>query len=879
MSTPILATKLYIPPPRPKIVPRPHLIERLNEGLSASRKLTLISAPAGFGKTTLVSEWVAGCGRPVAWLSLDEGDNDPARFISYLVAALQTIKAQIGEGLSAALQSPQPLQIETILTTLLNEISIIPEHFVLILDDYHLIDSQPVDQSLAFLVEHQPPQMHLVIATREDPQLPLARYRARGQLTELRAADLRFTPVEAAEFLNQVTGLDLSAENIAALETRTEGWIAGLQLAAISMQGHQDTTSFIQSFTGSHHFVLDYLIEEVLQQQSESIQTFLLRTSILDRLCGPLCDAVFGPPSASGQETLEYLERANLFIVPQDNERHWYRYHHLFGDLLRKRLGQSLTSGGIGELHIHASEWYENNELMLEAFRHAAAANEVERAERLMESKKMPLHLRGSATAILDWLESLTKTLLDSRPALWWKQAALLLEIGQTVGVEERLKAAEAALAAAAVPDNTTRDLIGKIALARATLALNQFEIETILIQTRRALEYLDPDNFSYRSTATLTMGFAYYLQENITEAGRAFAEALSLAQAGVDITNIILASFRLGQIQAHSNQLYQAVETYQQVLELICEYSPSNAAVAYVSLARIYYEWNDLNATEKYLEQGMQLAQQYDHVVDRMILSDLYLARLKLARGDVIGAASIGSQAERTAHQKNIRICLQDLAYLQAWIHLRQGDFDAVVQLARQNDLPLMQARALIAQGNPFAALELVEPLRQQAESKGWADRLLEVMTVQSVVLYAQGEKEKAVDLLGEVLARAEPEGFIRLFVDEGEPMAQLLHEAYSCGVMPDYVGKLLAAFEAEKRKSEDKPDLPPHQPLIEPLSQRELKILQLIAQGLSNREIGERLFLALDTIKGHNRKIFDKLEVQSRTEAVARAHELGLI
>ena len=288
---------------------------------------------------------------PVAWLSLDERDNDPARFISYLVKALQTIQAGIGEGLLAALQSPQPLQIETILTTLLNEISTIPENFLLVLDDYHSIDSQPVDQSLAFLIEHQPPQMHLLIATREDPGLPLARLRARGQCTELRAADLRFTPAEAAEFLNRVMGLNLSEADVAALEARTEGWIAGLQLAALSMQGHQDTTSFIQSFTGSHHFVLDYLVEEVLDQQPESIQTFLLRTSILERMCGPLCDAILPNPSVPGQATLEYLQRANLFIVPQDNERHWYRYHHLFGDLLRKRLGQSLTPEGIAELH------------------------------------------------------------------------------------------------------------------------------------------------------------------------------------------------------------------------------------------------------------------------------------------------------------------------------------------------------------------------------------------------------------------------------------------------------------------------------------------------------------------------------------------------
>ncbi|MGB4975184.1 MAG: LuxR family transcriptional regulator, partial [Anaerolineae bacterium] len=350
MSTPILATKLYFPPPRPKVVPRPRLIERLSDGFSAGHKLTLISAAAGFGKTTLVSEWVAaltpsplpageGPGVRVAWLSLDARDSDPTRFLAYLVAALQTLFAGIGAGVMAALDSPQPPPIEPLLTILLNEIAAIPADFILVLDDYHTIDSKPVDQALTFLVEHQPPQMRLVIATREDPQFPLARLRARGQMTELRAADLRFTPAEAAEFLNRVMGLNLSAGDIAALETRTEGWIAGLQLAALSMQGQQDTAGFIKSFTGSHHFVLDYLVEEVLGQQTASVQTFLLRTSILDRLCGPLCDAVLGSPSASGQETLEYLERANLFLVPLDNERRWYRYHHLFGDLLRQRLG------------------------------------------------------------------------------------------------------------------------------------------------------------------------------------------------------------------------------------------------------------------------------------------------------------------------------------------------------------------------------------------------------------------------------------------------------------------------------------------------------------------------------------------------------------
>ena len=370
---PILAAKLFIPPLRHNFVQRARLIERLDQGLAAGSKLTLISASAGFGKTTLASEWAAVCGRKVAWLSLDEEDNDLTRFLTYFIAALQTITERIlAQGVLDVLQSPQPPPIESLLTSLVNEITTLPDNFMLVLDDYHVIDSKAADEALAFLLKHLPPQMHLVITTREDPHLPLTRLRARGQLTELRAADLRFTPAEAAEFLNQVMGLNLPAEAIAALEARTEGWIAGMQLAALSMQGQPDAASFIKSFTGSHHFVLDYLIEEVLQRQPESIQTFLLRTSILERLCGPLCDAVLGSPSPSGQATLEYLERANLFIAPLDNERHWYRYHHLFADVLHMHL-MAEQPEQVSALHRRASAWYEQDGSMDNAIRHALA--------------------------------------------------------------------------------------------------------------------------------------------------------------------------------------------------------------------------------------------------------------------------------------------------------------------------------------------------------------------------------------------------------------------------------------------------------------------------------------------------------------------------
>ena len=820
----------------------------------------------------------------VAWFSLDEGDNDPSRFLAYLVAALQTIAPKIGEGILVALESPQPPPSEALLTTLLNEIAVIPDQFILVLDNYHAIDSKPIDQALAFLLDHLPPQMHLVIATREDPSLPLARLRGRGQLTELRAADLRFTPAEAAEFLNRVMGLNLSEEDIAALDKRTEGWIAGLQLAAISMQGQPDTASFIQSFTGSHHFVLDYLLEEVLQRQSAEVQAFLLRSSILDRLCGPLCEAVLDAPAGSGPETLAALERANLFLIPLDNERRWYRYHHLFGDLLRKRLGQSLAPGEIAELHIQASEWYENNGLVFEAFRHATAANDIERAERLINSQAIGLHFRSVAAAVMDWLASLPKETLDAHPRLWVRSATLALMAGQTTGVEEKLQAAEAVFAAQtalqdAEPDDQTRDLIGQMACARATLALTRYEPETMIVQARRALEYLHPENLAFRFTASWALASAYLIQGDRAAAAQACLEGITISQKSGNIFSTILATSNLGEVQELENQLHLAAESYRQVLQLSGDHPQPNAGDTHLGLARIHYEWNDLDAAERHGEQSLQLVRQYDRLIDRFILAEVFLARLKLAYGDISGADAMLVQAEQSTRQAHFAHRAPEVAAVRVLVLLQQNKLQAAAQLAQAHPLPLSQARVLLAQGDPSAALVILEPLRQQMEAKGWADERLKVMVLQAVALQAHGEQDRAVQLLGEALALAEPGGFIRIFIDEGAPMVQLLSAAAAYGMLPDYIAKLLAAFKAEERKSQAKSDLSPALPLSEPLSRRELEVLQLIARGLSNREISERLFLALDTVKGHNRKIYGKLQVQSRTEAIARARELGLL
>ncbi|MBK8904470.1 MAG: NACHT domain-containing protein [Anaerolineaceae bacterium] len=927
MSTSILASKLYIPPAPPKVVRRPRLIEWLNQGLGENpefgqsqrfgRKLALISAPAGSGKTTLVSEWVASCEWPTAWLSLDEGDNDPARFLTYLIAALQTLAANIGAGLLAVLQSPQPPPTEMVLTAVINEITAVPNNFILVLDDYHVIDaktvnaSTSVDKALSFLLDHLPPQMHLVITTREDPQLPLGRLRVRGQLTELRAADLRFTLDEAADFLTQVMGLKLSAENIAALETRTEGWIAGLQLAAlalqeISVQGDQDATGFIQSFTGSHRFVLDYLVEEVLQRQPQSVQAFLLGTSILNRLCGPLCDAVVGrldsrdwklesgdqgpdnlefPVSnLQSQETLAYLERNNLFIIPLDSERHWYRYHHLFADLLRQRLRQSIAAArgdaesAMNELHIRASQWYEDNGLEVEAFHHAAAANDIERAERLMDGKGIPLHFRGAVTMILEWLASLSKSVLDARPSLWWRYGAMLLVVGQTTGVEEKLDAAEAALPGSEVAiDN--RPLIGRIAATRAVLALTRYQPEIMLAQSHRALAYLPPNNLSLRANAYWTMGVAYLYQGERTAARQALTEAVAISQASGNIFTLILGTIGLGIVAEVENQLHLAAETYWRVLQWAGDQPLQIIYEAHLGLARVLYEWNELDGAEQHARLSIHLARQYDKAIDRFIFCELFLARLKLAQGDVAGAAAILTQASHVARRQNFIYRLPEVTAAQILVLLHQGNLAVAGQLAQVHELPMSQARVYLAQGDLAAALAMLAQWRREVEVKGWRDEQLKVMALQALAYQARGEMDTAVRLLAETLALAEPEGFIRLFVDEGLPMAQLLSEVAVQGIMPDYTGKLLAAFAAEAHKHQARSALPPAPFLIEPLSERELEVLHLVAQGLSNREIGERLSLALSTVKGHNQKIFDKLQVQRRTGAVARARELGLV
>src|SRR5437667_593691 len=582
MPTSILATKLYLPRLRPNVVSRPRLIERLNEGLH--RKLTLIAAPAGFGKTTLVSQWLAGGSRPTAWLSLDEGENDLTRFLTYLVAAFQTIAPTIGEGVLGMLQSSQPPPPEAILTALLNEITTLPDHFVLVLDDYHVIDAKPVDQALTYLVEHLPPQMHLVIATREDTQLPMARLRARSHLTELRAADLRFTASEAAAFLNQVMGLNLSAADIARLSDHTEGWIAGLQLAALSMQGHQDVPGFIRAFAGDHRYIVDYLVEEVLQRQPEPVRSFLLQTSILDRLNGSLCDAVTG--QEEGNARLEALERGNFFVVALDDTRHWYRYHHLFAEVLSAHL-LAEQPDQVAMLHRRASEWYEQHGSASDAIRHALAAADFARAADLVELAVPAMRRSRQEATLLGWLKALPDELLRCRPVLGVAYAHVLLASGEREGVEERLRDAERWLGTTAemrglasapvativvVDEEEFGHLPATIAIARAGLALTRGDVQGTVTYARRALDLAPEDAHLTRGSAAALLGLASWTSGDLEAGHRSYAEGIASLQKAGNISDSLGCAIAVADIQMVQGRLHEAMHTYERALQRALE-------------------------------------------------------------------------------------------------------------------------------------------------------------------------------------------------------------------------------------------------------------------------------------------------------------------
>ncbi len=914
MPTSTLATKLYIPSPRAKVVFRPRLIERLNDGLLSDRKLTIISAPAGFGKTTLVSEWINGCGRQVAWLSLDEGDSDPIRFLTYLVAALQTIAPSIGAGVLNALQSPQLPPIEAILTPLVNEINAIPDKFIFVLDDYHMLDSKAVDNALTFLVEHQPPQMHLVITTREDPNLPLARLRVRGQLTELRATDLRFTPSEAAEFLNQVMDLNLSSEEVVILEGRTEGWIASLQLAALSIQGHQDVPGFIQAFAGDHQYIVDYLVEEVLKRQPESIRNFLLQTSILDRLNGPLCDDVTGQPG--GKARLEMLLRGNFFLIPLDDKRHWYRYHHLFADVLHMHL-MTEQPDQVPALHRRASGWYEQNGLAADAILHALTGEDFERAADLIERALTLLRRSRQDAMFFGWLKALPVELFRYRPVLSVAQAHVLLSVGELEGVENRLQDAErwldttaekneqpeASLAEMIVVDKEEyRRLPGSIAIARAGLSLARGDVSGTMMYARWALDVAPADDHVTRGGAAGFLGLAYWTSGDLEAAYRTFADGMANLQKAGNISDAINGATTLSAIRIAQGRLHDAMHIYERALQLAMEQTTPTlrgTADIYVGMSELEREHNNLDIATQHLLRGKELGEHIGFPQNRYRWR-VAMARIREAQGDLHGALDLFDEAERL-YMSDFSPNVHPIAARKTRVWIAQGRLGESLNWLREQGLSaeddftylhefehITLAMILLARyrsdhtDNISETIRFLERLLKAAQEGGRIGSVIEILVLQALAHQAQGDISAALIPLQEALTLAEPEGYVRMFLDEGSPMAQLLHEAAARRIMPNYTAKLLAGFEAEQhRYAEESPFLatPVSQSLIEPLSQRELEVLRLFKTELSGPEIANQLVVALSTIRTHTESIYRKLDVNNRRAAVKRAAELGLI
>lgn len=930
MSAPILKTKIYIPPSRPNTVLRPRLSDQLSAGVHG--RLTLISAPAGFGKTTLLSEWVATSKEPAAWLSLDEEHSDSTRFLAYLVAALRTLAlptadeaSHLGEDILRALQSSQPPVLNAVLTALINELASVSSSFILILDDYHLIESQAVDQAISFVLQHLPQPMHLIIATREDPSLPLARLRARGQLTELRAHDLRFTQSEVAEFLNKAMNLNLSVENINALENRTEGWIAGLQLAAISLQGHRNTSSLISSFSGSHRFVLDYLVEEILHQQPEPIQHFLLCTSILDRLCGSLCDALLPQAFQAGQEVLEYLERANLLLVPLDEQHQWFRYHHLFGEALRVRLPKAHPDDVV-TLHRRASAWYRQHNLYSEAVRHALAAFDFERAADLIEMARPAIAKGRRDVTFLGWMKRLPDELIRRRPVLNVGYALALQDANELEDAAERLHAVEQWLESGAIQGEGTTPMVvvdeaqlqalpASIATAQVMHTLASGDISGTIARVPKALEQIPPEDHLRRGQIVGLLGLAQWARGDLEAAQQSMVEAGALTQKVGTILDTIPGIFVVADIQVIRGQLGEAVDTYEQALRLAAEHNaPTHLGIekVYAGLSELYCERGELNEATQTLAMSETLGERFGDSVwhHRWYVA---LARLKETQGDWDGALEQLHKAEHL-YILNPLSHMRPIGALKTQIWLKQGRLTAAEAWVRERNLSIEDelsyarefehitlARLIIAQhkynrdksvtrsGTIQEATELLTRLLNAAEAGGRFGSVLEILLILALAHASQDDVEPALDALERALVLAEPEDYVRVFVNEGSPMEQLLSTAANCGIMPLYTRKLLSAFDTMNDKITDVPYLPEpdsqepispkSQPLVEPLSQRELDVLRLLQTELTGPQIADELVVALSTVRTHTKNIYGKLNVNNRRAAVIRAAELDLI
>ena len=911
MPAPLLETKLYVPGPRRGLVPRPRLSQRLDRGTTS--KLMLISAPAGFGKTTLLTEWLAaGPAGPAderlaAWLSLDRADNDPASFWTYVIAALQTVAPGVGESALTLLQAPQPPPIETVLTALLNDLGASTGDIVLVLDDYHVIDARDVQDAMAFLLDHLPPRLHVVIASRTDPALPLARLRARGELVETRAAELRFTPDEAAAYLNEMMGLQLTARDVAALEGRTEGWIAALQLAALSMQGRDDVAGFIAGFTGDDRYVVDYLAEEVLQRQSDRVQTFLLQTSILARLSGPLCDAVTG--QGGGKAMLEALDRGNLFLVPLDDRRRWYRYHHLFADVLQARLLDEQPDQ-IPDLHQRASAWYQQNGEPAVAIGHALAAGDFERAADLAELAIPAMSRTRQEAMVRGWLEAIPDEVVRVRPVLSVGFAGALLSVGELEGVESRLRDAERWLDVATGTDARSvarsaemvvadeeeyRRLPAMIELYRAALALARGDVPGTVRHARRALDLALAEDHLCRAAAAGMSGLAFWTSGDLEAGHSAYAECMTGLRRAGHIADTFGCAIALADIRLVQGRLGEAMRTYEQALQRVPEQGGPvlrGTADMYVGMSGVHRERNDLHAATQQLLRSQELGE-HTGLPQNRYRWRVAMARIRQAEGDLDGALDLLNEAERV-YLGDFFPNVRPVPALRARIWIAQGSLGEALGWAREqglsvdDDLSYLRefehitlARVLMAryqderaERSVHEAIRLLDRLLRAAEEGERAGSVIEILVLRALAYQRHGDIPAALSCLERAVTQAEPEGYVRVFADEGPPMASLLRVAARQQTGGNYVRQLLAAV----TETETEQNGPVKQALIEPLSERELDVLRLLGTELDGPAIARELMVSLNTVRTHTKHIYAKLAVTNRRAAVRRAAELDL-
>jgi LuxR family maltose regulon positive regulatory protein len=900
----VLETKFYIPRWRPGLVPRTRLIAHLNR--SVASKLTLVSAPAGFGKTTLLAEWLAAApadAQSVAWLSLDPSDNHPPTFWTYVITALQRVRPEIGKSVVAPLQSPQPPPIEMLLSTVLNELGAIEDDLVLVLDDYHVIEDGPIHDGIAFLLDHLPPQLHLVIAGRADPPVPLARLRGRGDLVELRAADLRFTSDEAAAFLNEAMGLALSAQQVAALELRTEGWIAALQLTALSMHGRDDVSGFITAFTGNDRYIVDYLVEEVLQRQPEHVRSFLLQTSILDRLSAPLCDAV--TEQDSGLAMIARLERGNLFIVSLDDRRQWYRYHQLFADVLQAHLREDQPDQG-PILHGRASVWFEQHGQPSEAIRHALAAHDLPRAAGLVEREAQATVRSHQLDRLIAWLKPIPDDLIRVMPVLSTYYAMALQGIGDLEASASRLDDAERWLGDAAesaamvvVDEAGFRSLPSRIALARGYNAIAAGDVAGTVAHARRALDLLSADEHHWHGTAAALLGLAHWASGDLAAAVPRHADAVASFERAGDSGLALSSAYHQADLLKACGRLSEAGRQYERSLQFATRHGdPATTGVAnlHFGLSEVWCERDDLERATHHLQQGEDLggATADPRLRYRRCLAQ---ARIRQSLGDLDGALELLDQAERLS----LRGSVPNVRPIAAWkvrLWVAQGRLAEAVAWTRAQGLSvdddlgypreyhhLTLARVLIAwyqsesdDHSVHAAGRLLQRLRDAAEAGGRTGAAIEILVLQAMLYQALGDVPAGLLHLERALSLAEPEGYVRTFVDEGPPMRDLLRHAVAAGIGGAYARRLLAACE-EPAGSVSAAGRGIIAGLAEPLTPREVEILRLVAAGLKNHAIADHLVISVATVKRHIANTYGKLAVDHRAAAVARARDLHLL